>query len=474
MDNKPKILIVDDLEGIRSVLGLIVKGAGYKTITGDNGCSAIELVQKEAPDLVLMDIRMPEMDGLEALKRMKKINPAMPVILITAYGQIDNAVDAVKLGAYDYVTKPFDNDKLLIIIKNALSEANLKREVKTLHSKLNKKSSLQELMGPSSQIKKVIEQVNLISLTNFTVFVCGETGSGKELVASAIHDNSPRREGEFVAVDCSAIPETLIESELFGYERGAYTGAEKRKDGCFELSSSGTLFMDEISNLPMSVQKKLLRVLETHYVKRLGATKGTELDFRLIIASNENIYESVEKGEFREDLYHRLDEFTIKIPPLRERKDDIIYLCNRFLTLTNQELDKNVQGFSENALDCLFNYDWPGNVRELRNVIRRAVLLSNDIIDVCNLPVKNWRLNAVQYEHSICEPLAVEIDINNGFSLKDYIKKLKNKLEKQVIEQVLSSTGGNKNKASKILKIDYTTLHHKIKQYGLGTKNDDY
>lgn len=273
MASNAKILIVDDLKDIRFILSAILSKEGYKVITADNGSAAIELVGKKLPDVVVMDIVMPKIDGIEAMKRIKKFDPLIPIILITAYGRIDTAVHTVKLGAYDYITKPFDNEKLLIAIKNALTERSLKQEVKTLRSSLNNNVSLTELMGSSRPIKGLVDQVNHVAPTNFTVVLYGETGTGKELVARAIHNQSMVNEGRLEAVDCGAIPETIIESELFGYEKGAFTGAEGKKEGHFELASNGTLFLDEIENLPLNMQGKLLRVLEGHSIRRIGGKR---------------------------------------------------------------------------------------------------------------------------------------------------------------------------------------------------------
>src|SRR3989304_7062702 len=299
MNNNPKILIVDDRKDMIFALTNALKMQGYRIISADNGLTAIELVRKEQPDAAIMDIRMPEMDGLKAMKQKRERTPHLPVILMTAYGKIDSAVQAVKSGAYDYIEKPFDNEKITITLRNALSEFNLKREVKALRSKLNGKDFLAELMGSSDKIKGILNQVNCVSSTNFTVVLHGETGSGKELVARAIHRQSLRSKGNFVGVDCGAIPETLIESELFGYERGAFTGAERSKEGYFELSSKGTLFLDEIGNLPINMQSKLLRALEERCIRRLGGSGVRKTDTRIIVASNEKLEKLVENGRFR-------------------------------------------------------------------------------------------------------------------------------------------------------------------------------
>ncbi|MFQ5965124.1 MAG: sigma-54-dependent transcriptional regulator [Candidatus Scalinduaceae bacterium] len=467
MHSNTKILIVDDIKDMRIVLTKVLKKEGYKTITAGDGLTAIKLVRSELPDAVIMDIKMPKMDGIEVMKRIKKLKDDIPVILITAYGEIETAVQTVKSGAYDYVTKPFDNAKIIITLNNALKEHSLKYELKRLRLRLKDKAPLPKQMGSSNQVKRVANLVNSVSHTNFTVILYGETGSGKELVARSIHNQSLRRKNKFIAVDCGAIPETLIESELFGYEKGAFTGAEGRREGYFELASKGTLFLDEIGNLPVKMQNKLLRVLEGHNIRRLGGRESIEVDIRVIVASNSRLDRLVKTEKFREDLYHRLNEFTIEIPPLRNRKEDIIYLANRFLDECNLELNKNVQGLSESALERMNNYDWPGNVRELRNVIRRAALVADDKIESVNIPTIKSRLNIDSFDSPISHLINGEKGTFNEFSLKDIVKKGVSNIEKYVITDTLQHTGGNKSKAARILKIDYKTLYYKIKEYDI-------
>ncbi len=472
MNNNATILLVDDVKEITHSLTTILRKEGYKTITAQNGCTGVKCVRDKSPDAVIMDIKMPEMDGIEAMKQMKEIDPTIPILIMTAFGNIQSSVQAVKLGAYDYIVKPFDNENVLISLKNALNELNLKRELITLNSKLNNSSTLTELMGKSNEVEGIVSQVNCVSSTDYTVMIYGETGSGKELVARGIHNQSARREGQFIEVDCGAIPETLIESELFGHEKGAFTGAVEKKEGHFELASEGTLFLDEIANLPKHMQTKLLRALEGHRVRRLGGKKYMQVNIRVIAASNERIDKLVKNGKFREDLYHRLNEFSIEIPPLRNRKKDIMYLAKRFMDITNLELNKNIRGFSDQALECLVNYDWPGNVRELRNVVRRAMLMADDdIIKPANLAIKNSSSNAELPDQQTSKSYEEEIYKDKEFSLKKIVKGAVNAIERRVIKDVLKRTGGNKSKASKILQIDYKTMRYKIKEYELETGN---
>jgi two-component system nitrogen regulation response regulator GlnG len=470
MSSNEKILIVDDLEEIRVLLSVILKKDGYKITVADNGLSAVELFRKELSDTVIMDIKMPGMDGIETMKRMKKIAPTVPIILMTAHGDVSTAVLAVKSGAYDYITKPFDNEKIVIVLKNALSELKLRREVNTLRTGGKEGALLSEQMGSSDEIKKVYNQVDRVAPTNFTVILYGETGSGKELIARAIHNQSSRGGNKIVTIDCGALPETLLESELFGYEKGAFTGAEKRKEGYVELASGGTLFLDEIGNLSLQMQGKLLRAIEEKRIKRLGGKDDIEINVRIIVACNKKLGELVKAGEFREDLFHRLNEFTIEIPALRDRRRDIIHLSKRFLNEINEELRKSVTGFSTSAIECLFNYKWPGNVRELKNVIRKAGLWcsENAAIEADDLLIIKSKndLPDTQKEQLI----DTEIDNYDELSLKDIVKNNIRKIEMDVITDVLKRTGGNKSKAARMLKIDYKTMHYKIKEYGIKFK----
>jgi len=322
-------------------------------------------------------------------------------------------------------------------------------------------------MGHSEQVKRVLEQVNSVAKTDFTVVLCGETGAGKELVARAIHAHSPRKDKEFVAVDCGSIPETLIESELFGHEKGAFTGADRMKEGYFEVASGGTLFLDEIGNLPLAMQAKLLRAIETRSIRRLGGKEVVKADIRIIAAGNQRLEDLVAGGEFRQDLYYRLIEFQIEIPPLRRRKDDIIYLTKRFIDETNGELKKNIRGLSPDALAEIESYDWPGNVRELRNVVRRAVLLAEGLIEIEHL--SGIRTSGMMVAEGLSDGLSLEYDAESEeFSLKMVVKGIVEKVERHIMEDILRRSGGNKSKAARILQIDYKTMHYKLKEYGLG------
>jgi len=456
------ILIVDDDENICEILSLLVKKEGLKTLVAHEGDTALKIIRSKMPDIVLLDIKMPGMDGIEVLKRVKELDENLPVVMITAYANIQGAVDAIRLGAHDYLAKPFDDHEVIRVVYRALAERNLKLKLRSLSNKIQGDSYIRGMMGPSDVIGQLIYDVNCVAKSDFTIVILGETGSGKELIARVIHEASPRSEGPFVPVDCGAIPETLLESELFGHEKGAFTGADLKKPGKFELAQGGTLFLDEIVNMPLSSQAKLLRVLQDKKVSRVGSTKPINVDVRVLAASNRDIEDAVASGSFRRDLFYRLNEFTIKIPPLRERKEDIPYLVKRFLDLTNKELKKNVEGFSESAIERLTAYDWPGNVRQLRSTIRRAVLLADKMITEKHLDLKKISLPAFAINQKKVEGMPWK-----DLSLKEIVRGKMIEVEREVLGKVLKYTGGNKAKAARMLQIDYKTIHTKVKQLGI-------
>jgi two-component system nitrogen regulation response regulator GlnG len=473
--------VVDDEVKVCEFLVRIMVAYGYHAITSNHGKDALAKVWKEDPDIVLLDIKMPGMNGIDVLKCLKKSDPLLPVIIVTANDDIDTAVQAIKIGAYDYVTKPLNAEKIKIVIENAHEERCLQREVHSLRSELYSKMSLCELMGSSDITKKICRQISIVAPTDFTVVIQGETGTGKELVARSIYDQSNRKDGKLVMVDLNTIPETLIESELFGYEKGSFTGADKSKEGFFEKASNGTLFLDEIGNLPLHLQNKLLRSIEQRQIRRIGGEEDISINIRIIAASSKRLEDLVSSGEFRADIYYRLKEYTIELSPLRERKDDLLFLANLFLNETKLELKKEIAGISESATEKLLGHKWPGNVRELRNVIRKAVLTCSDstvieevdiLIDEIDKSVSNDgsgnRLAVDSYTlGETMPPSNVEIDNFEGLSLKDFTKKSISRIEKDVISNVLKHTGGNKSKTARILKIDNSTLYYKIKEYGI-------
>ncbi|OHB90907.1 MAG: Fis family transcriptional regulator [Planctomycetes bacterium RIFCSPHIGHO2_12_FULL_52_36] len=461
MSEGKKVLIVDDMPDIHWVLSKVLEEGGYQPISASNGREALEKIEKTQPEAILLDIKMPEMDGIDLLKEMKERQWGMPVIILTAFGEIQGAVEAMRLGAHDYLTKPFNNQDVLLRVQKVLKERERQEELDALKSQLGERINLSELIGSSDAIKKVFGQIRCVANTDFTVVLYGETGSGKELVARAIHNLSPRKDKNFVVVDCGSIPEPLLESELFGHEKGAFTGAYSTKEGQFELANKGTIFLDEIGNLPLLMQNKLLRVLQEKCIHRVGGKRDIKINIRVIVAGNERLEDLLTQNRFRRDLYHRLNEFTIEIPPLRERKDDILMLSQHFLELTNKELNKQVKGFTEESIEHLLSYPWPGNIRELKNVVRRAVLLTSDIIEPKHLLLPR---NESWYPHA---PHGVERLTKDGSPLKGIVRRAVEEVERKAILEVLRRTGGNKSEAARLLKIDYSTMHYKIKQYGI-------
>ena len=454
-----KILIIDDNKDLRFNLSGILKEEGYDVVAVGDGREALKTVDKESPNLVLLDIRLPGVNGMKLLEEMKKIDKDLVIIMLTAYGEVKDAVKAMKLGAYDYITKPFTNEGLIFIVKRALQTQYLSKEVESLRKRLGETAVIDQVMGESPQIKKVLKQVQIIAQTNMTVVLQGESGTGKEIIANMIHQKSPRKDKPFVPIDCGAIPETLVESELFGYEKGAFTGAEDRKEGKFEQANGGTLFLDEITNFSDSIQMKFLRVLEERKLRHLGGRKDIKIDVRIIVASNINLFEAVQGGKFRNELFHRLNEFHISLPALRERKDDIPMLAKYFLDEATRELNKKVERISGEAMKFLLNYYWPGNVRELKNIIKRAVLLADsNMISPAHLSLNNTHLPK---SHEVRQ------DLEKDISLREMIKNATKEIERDFITQALAKVGGNKTKAAKILKIDRMTLYSKIKSFNL-------
>ncbi|MCF6157127.1 MAG: sigma-54-dependent Fis family transcriptional regulator [wastewater metagenome] len=474
-----KILIIDDEIDLCDMISYILTKEGYTTYVANDGNAGLETFHKIFPHVVILDLCMPVVSGIEILKKVKETNKEVPVIIITAYGEIRSAIEAIKLGAYDYFTKPFDNEQIVLVVKRAIEERSIRQEIHTLRTQFSLAMPLFEQMGSSAEIERINELVDRVAPTNFTVLIYGETGSGKELVARNIHNRSPRRDKPFIVVDCGSIPETLIESELFGFEKGTFTGAEQKKIGQFEVASGGTIFLDEIGNLPKSMQGKLLRVLQERRIRRLGGNKEIKVDVRIIAAGNERLELLVESGNFRMDLYQRLNEFCVEVPALKQRKDDIVFLSKRFLDITNKELNKNVRGVSREALEVLLSHDWPGNVRELKNVIRRAVLLAREVIEPKHLTIKTqetkqqdssmmeWQSDMV-HKNEDCT-ISLNLDINSGRELSFHamVNKCVEVTERKIIEEVLKQTNGNKSRAAKILKIDYKTMHYEAKKYGI-------
>jgi len=458
-----RILIVDDEKDLCDILFRMLKRNGFRPIVANDGQKALEMIQLGMPEIVLLDVMMPGMDGMEVLRRAKKLNPRLPVMMFTAYGGIDGAVQAIKEGADDYLSKPVDHSELVDKLKRVLSNRlPVKHETaapdRAGHATIAKRH---EMMGPSEAISQVIAEIALVAPSNFSVVIQGETGTGKELVAGALHQASLRANAPLIPVDCGAIPETLFESELFGHEKGAFTGAIGEKPGKFELAQGGTLFLDEIRNMPLGSQIKILRAIQEKNFFRIGGRKPVSVDVRLLVATNQELNAAVRSGTFSRDLFYRLSEFTISIPPLRDRKQDIEHLATRFLQATNSELSKQVQGFTEPALQLLLDNNWPGNVRQLRSAVRSAVLRADDCIKPEHLILED---SPAAEQTSPSENIESALD---GTSLKELVRRKTVEVERQALTEALKKTGGNKAKAARLLQIDYTTMHAKLKQYGI-------
>ena len=454
MKNKPSILIVDDDSTHRTMLRTLIGGWGYDIVEAEDGSTAIEKVQERPFDLVLMDVRMLRVSGLEALERIKAFNPAIPVTIMTAYSSIETAIEALKKGAYDYLTKPLDFDKLRLTLQRAMEHIRLKEENRILKENLGKHFNMQNIIGRSLAMINLLETVAHVAPSEATVMITGESGTGKELIAGIIHFNSSRKDGPFIKINCAAITETLLESELFGHEKGAFTGADRRKEGCFSRAHGGTLFLDEVSEMSLTMQVKLLRVLQEREFSRVGGEKILKVDVRVIAATNKNLMDLKTQGFFREDLYYRLNVVSLEIPPLRKRIDDIPLLAQHFLKIFAVKNRKEIKGFTPLAMDRLIRYDWPGNVRELINAVERGVVLARtEYLDDKDFTIMQ------NLSGQPDEPLPVFVEEDNNISLEQ--------VEKATILRTLESVAGNKSRAARRLGITRKTLHKKLKKYGV-------
>jgi DNA-binding NtrC family response regulator len=499
-----RLLIVDDLVDARWVLGNLVRLAGYVPLIAVSAEEALEKFRREVPDLVLLDVCMPDMDGFDVLTRVMAEDRSVPVIMLTAHGKIDDAVRAIRLGAFDYVTRPFKNEHLLTTVKRALADKGSRGQPRAAMGDTAPARPLTDLMGGSAAVLRIVGEVEQVGPTNFPVLLTGETGTGKELVARALHDASPRAAKPFVVVDCGAIAETLVESELFGHEKGSFTNAHQAKLGAFELAAGGTIFLDEIGNLPLPSQTTLLRVLETHRVHRVGAVLEQQLDFRVIAATNADLSAAGNPQNFRSDLYHRLAGFTVRLPTLRERREDLPLLVARFLAEANRELGRQVTGLSAAAWQRINRYDWPGNVRELRNCMRRAVLTCEpglgtigpagldglaDAAAPAERPLGQEGARALERAPADAVHGSAALQgrtedrrreclldesfgllaglLASGRPLADMIGALTADLERAILAQVLAETHGNKAQAARRLSIDYKTMQTKLRKYGM-------
>jgi len=447
------ILVVDDDDAHRTMLRTLVGGWGYEILQADDGETAIAAVEERPIDLVLMDIRMVRVSGIEALERIKNINPAIPIVLMTAYASVEMAVEALKKGAYDYLIKPLDFDKLRLTLDRALEHIRLKKENRQLKQQLDGDFQSTDIIGSSPVMVRLMATVAQVAVSEATVMVTGESGTGKELVAAAIHHNSPRKAGPFVKVNCAAITETLLESELFGHEKGAFTGAERRKEGRFVQADGGTLFLDEVGEMPVAMQVKLLRVLQERELTRVGGEQVISVDVRLVVATNQDLAQMVREGTFREDLYYRLNVVELRSPPLRERREDIPLLAAHFLKRFAEKNRKNVARYTPRAMDLLIRHPWPGNVRELMNTVERAVVLAPaDCLD--------------EDDFSVLAPDAQETERTVGDAGIPPDVPLE-QIEREAIVSTLASAKGNKSEAARRLGITRKTLREKLKRYGL-------
>ncbi len=460
---KDKILVADDEKSMREFLDIMLKKEGYKVTLASNGEEVMKLIEKDIFDLALVDIRMPRQDGISALKRIKSISPETVVIMMTAYASADTAIKAMKEGAYDYITKPFKIDEIKLIIQNALEKKHLQKENLLLKQVVRDRYHFENIIGQSSKMLELYDLLEKVAPTKTNILITGESGTGKELVAKAIHYNSPRKDKPFVTLNCGAIPESLIESELFGHMRGAFTDAISTKKGLFEVADEGTIFLDEISELPLMMQVKLLRVLQDREFKRVGGTEDIRVDVRIISATNKDLEEAVREKQFREDLFYRLNVIQVKIPSLRERKEDIPLLTSHFLKRYSEELGKQISQISPEALRVLVQYDYPGNVRELQNIIERAMALETSQ----ELTAQN--LSSYIEEQLPNKKRALDLEIpSEGVDLEKIVEDV----ERTLLLKALDRTKGIKKKAAELLHINFRSMRYRLEKYGLNHSDE--
>jgi two-component system response regulator PilR (NtrC family) len=456
--SQEKILVVDDEKSMCEFLEIMLQKDGYDVTSTTNGEKALELIDNNLYNMVLTDVKMPGVDGFEVLRKTKEISPDTVVIMITAYGSPEGAVTAIKEGAYDYITKPFRVEEVKLTIKKSLERSDLIRENIRLRQEVEERYKFWNIIGKSPKMQRVYELVEKVSQTKANVLITGESGTGKELVAKAVHYNSARKDQSFVTLNCGAIPENLLESELFGHMKGSFTGAIANKRGLLEMAEGGTLFMDEIGELPFSLQVKLLRVIQEREFKRVGGTDDIKVDVRIISASNQDLQRKVAQGGFREDLFYRLNVIQIKLPPLRERKEDIPLLVNHFIRKYSADTGKKIEEISPEALELLLNYDFAGNVRELENIIERSLTLETSST-ITERHIRSY-LNERMISKSI--PPSLEIP-EEGMDLNKVVEDL----EKAFILKALENTGGIKKKAAEILGMNFRAMRYKLAKYGL-------
>lgn len=476
------ILVIDDDTDICMLLNRYLSKNEFQVTTAHTGKAALECIVNQVPDIVLCDFRLEDMNGSELLEKIKQINSKIPVIIMTGYSDVRTAVNIMKLGAFDYVTKPLLPEEILHTLNRALSEtktecaseeAPIRETANETENKKTRKHKSKYVFGKSPIFKTILEQIQLVAPTNFSIIIYGESGSGKESVANEIHNNSARAHKPFIAIDCGALSKELASSELFGHEKGSFTGAINQKIGSFELANGGTIFLDEIANLSYDIQMALLRVVQERKMRRVGGVKDIDLDVRIIVASNERLSESAKKGKFREDLYHRFNEFSIEVPPLRNRREDIMLFADVFLEKTNAELNKSVMGFSDEVISIFNLYPWPGNLRELNNVVKRSTLLTaGGLVQVSALPFEITHYEQLNFEpETYSAPEIKSTSVNpeqtkKTLPLSDHgMKHASIDAEFELIVEALKKCNYNKSKAAQLLNIDRKTLYNKMKQY---------
>ena len=462
---KPRLLVVDDEESIREFLEIMLKKDGSEVTCAEDGAKAKELLGKKSFDMIISDLQMPNVTGLELLKHVKEGYPELVFMMITAFGTTESAVEAMKMGAYDYLTKPFKIDEVRLNIANALRAKNLEVENKVLKKELTKEYSFQNMIGNSEPMHRIFDLVRRVSQAPSNILVTGESGTGKEVIAKAIHYNGPLKDRPFVTINCGAIPEQLMESEMFGHKKGAFTSAVNDKPGLFEVADGGTLFLDEVGELPLTIQVKLLRAIQERVIRRVGANEDIKIEVRIIAATNRELEQMVKDQTFRQDLYYRLNVINIRTPSLRERKEDIPLLANFFLKKYNDRLNKTVQGISLEAMEVLKKYDYPGNVRELENIIERTVALEGGatILPESLPPFVNTPAGRKMASSNEIEITADGVDLD----------KILGQIEKELIIKAIHASNGIKKRASKLLNITFRSMRYRVEKYNLGTMDED-
>ncbi len=463
-----KVLVVDDEESIREFFEIMLKREGYDVVAASNGAEALERLKKERVDLVISDIQMPELSGMDLLQAAKELDPELVVIMITAFGSTETAVEAMKLGAYDYVQKPFKIDEVKIIIRQALEKRTLRMENALLKRELGTKYAFDNIIGSAPPMMRIYEMVKRVANTKSSVLITGESGTGKELIARAIHFNGPLKDRPFVTVNCGAIPENLMESEMFGHKKGSFTGAIADKKGLFEVANGGTIFLDELGELPLPMQVKLLRVIQEGTFKRVGATEDITVDVRVISATNKTLDAEVRAGRFREDLFYRMNVIQIHCPPLRERREDVAMLANHFLEKFAKGLGVEVKRIGNEAMDVLKRYHYPGNVRELENIIERTVALEPGAV-ILPESLPRHMLDAQQPSAGPLDANKIEILDDQGIDLE----RLTADFERTLLTKALQSAGGIKKRAAKLLGISFRSMRYRVDKYGLGALSVD-